>query len=273
MKPKPFDYYRTKPRVAPSVDIRPHVMISPLCGTERHHWINPILSTAIVASSFRQDIRQFSYNPAFGVFPVSAARNKIVEEYFLPSDADWLVQIDNDIAPPQNFLDMLSDCPPEADILIAPYYVWMPDVLRPMLCFGRWENGQMITPESSDIKKGWMPGGGGGTGLIAIRRRVFAEGKLPKPFFRILCNDYEGQTMSEDIYFTSRATEAGYKIFTNADYLVKHFHTLDLAEVNMGVCRLIDQYVGTVREKYGDIGIKTKTLTHELHPELVKESQ
>lgn len=252
-------------------DTRPHVMISPLTGLERHHWLNPLLSTSIVASSFRKDIRSFTYSPAFGVFPVSAARNKVVEEFFLKSDADWLVMIDNDIAPPQNFLDMLFDCPPEADILIAPYHIWDPDTMRTVLCFGRWENGQMITPDPDEVRPGWMAGGAGGTGLIAIRRKVFTEGKLEKPFFRIICNDYEGQTMTEDIYFTGKATEAGYKIFTNAKYVAKHFHSIDIGEVNQGICNLVCEYVDAVKQKYGDAGISTETLTRELRPELRKE--
>lgn len=247
-------------------------MISPLTGVERHNWLNPILVTAIVSSTYRRDIKRFSFTPAFGVFPVSAARNKVVEEYFLASDADWLVMIDNDIAPAQNFLDMLFTCPDDADILVAPYYVWDPELMRPMLCFGRWENGQMITLDQTEVRPGWIGGkAAGGTGLIAIRRRVF-EGKLQAPFFRIICNDYEGQTMSEDIYFTSRAAEAGYKIYTNADYIVKHFHTLDLTEVNFGICSLVNQYVEKVQQKYAAAGVELKSISGELHPELLKGS-
>lgn len=257
-------------RYAP-VDNRPHVMISPLTGAERHAWINPILTSSIVSSTYRSDIRKFSYCPAFGVFPVSAARNKVVEEYFLASDADWLVMIDNDIAPSQDFLDMLFDCPDDADILIAPYYVWDPILMRPMICFGRWKDGQMITLDPSEVKPGWIGGkSAGGTGLIAIRRRVFTEGKLEKPFFRIICNDYEGQTMSEDIYFTGKAADAGLKIYTNAKYIVKHFHTIDLTEVNLGVCNLINDYVGAVQKKYGVAGTPIGTLTSELRPELLE---
>lgn len=250
----------------------PHIVVSVLCGVERHNWIAPQLSVALVAAAFSDYPRQFSYAPCFGIFPVSAARNKIVEEYFLSTDAEWLVMIDNDVVPPLNFLDFLKDAPPEADILIAPYFVWDPIEAQTMLCFGDWRDGKMITPEQHEVRRGYWEGGCGGTGFLAVRRHVIEEGKIEKPVFRIVCNDYEGQTMSEDIYFTSKAKEAGYRIFTNVDYLCSHFHTVDLKEVNAGICRKINSYVETVQTKYEDIGIDVDSLTRELHPELVKRT-
>src|SRR5579862_2590196 len=65
----------------------------------------------------------------------SAARNRIVTRHVLPSAAEWLCMFDNDVVPPENFIEVILTAPPEADIVILPYWVWNPDG-HPMLCFG-----------------------------------------------------------------------------------------------------------------------------------------
>ena len=247
----------------------PHVMVTVLSGHERRDWLHPYLSAAIMKAAFDPRIGM-TYTPIHAIHPVDAARNVAVEENFLPSSAEYLVMFDNDIVPPMNWLDAVLTMPEDCDIAILPYWVWGPKQFT-VLCFGRWEDGQMIQPEPGTVKPGWNEGGAGGTGAMIIRRRVFESGKLERPFFKIISDAYRGQVMSEDVYFTGRCTEAGFKVYTNTNYPCSHHRTVDLKEVNLGIVNLLNQYVSTVREKYGDIGIDIDTLTRELHPELIKK--
>lgn len=232
----------------------PHIFFTVFTGRERHGWVLPALNLELIRTAFRSSAGEYrmSYFPVNNVHPISAARNVCVDDMFLAkTDADWLAMFDNDIGPPEKVVDAILAAPPEADIIILPYWVWTN--LKTLLCFGKWENGQMITQNIET--KGWVEGGSGGTGAMFIRRRVFTEGKLKPPFFKILYDDYEGQTTSEDIWFTSRAREAGYRIFTHTDFICSHYRSIDLAEVNIGIVTTVRHYADLLKKQYGDQGI------------------
>jgi len=110
--------------------------------------------------------------------------------------------------------------------------------------------------------------GAGGTGCMFIRRKVFTEGKLARPFFKIISESKRGQIVSEDIWFTGLAADAGYPTWTNTDYHCSHFHTIDLADVNIGQVMVIKRFHDAISEKYGQMGVTLGSLIHELHPEL-----
>lgn len=260
---KPGQHFHPQPQPP-----RTHIMLSVLGETERRGWVHPKLARSNMQMAFGAMSGNYilTYAPVNGVHPVSAARNTVVESYFLPTNADWLAMFDNDIGPPENVVEAMLTAPPEADIVILPYWVWDPRTLRPALCFGDWKNEKMVPKDYTT--PGWHEGGAGGTGAIFIRRRVFE--KLEKPYFKIIMNDYEGQTMSEDIYLTSNALKAGCRIFTNASFICSHFRTIDLAEVNTGINLVARQYVKIVQERYGEHGIKIPDLNEVLAMEISK---
>lgn len=245
---KPQRLYKEIQRPKP-----PHIFFTVLTGKERHNWVHPQLSVEMVRTAFRaaQGHLQMSYHPTHNIHPVSAARNSFIDDIFMKTDADICVMFDNDIAPAENIVDMALTMPPECDIAIAPYWVWTN--MKPLMCFGQWENGRMIT--QSLPTRGWHEGGAGGTGAMMIRRRVFEEGKITRPFFKIIYDDYEGQRVSEDIYFTSKAREAGYRIFTHTDYICSHYRSMDLAEINISIASTCHHYADLVKRAYGDHGI------------------
>lgn len=263
---KEQSFYRPSSPKPPAAPI-PHIFISIFTARERHHWICPELAMELVRIAFGAAGGAYRVTfgpPIFGVYPVSAARNLAVEKHFLSTDADIHVMFDNDIGPAPRILDGILSLPTDAAIGVFPYWVWDPQQLRPALCFGQWidKDGkkQML---SGDYKgSGWHPGGAGGTGAICIRRAAYDL--LEKPYFRILHSDYEGQTMSEDIWFTHKVHEAGGKVMMTTDYVCSHYHTLDLAEINLGMNAVCRKYVEKVREAYGEHGIEVPKLNEML---------
>jgi hypothetical protein len=239
-------------------------MVSVLSLRERTGWIHPRLTAEIARMALGSGARyQMTYVPMNGVYPVSAARNRIVARHFLPCAAEWLGMFDNDIGPPENVIEVILTAPPEADIVILPYWVWSSE-LHPLLCFGdlRMVKGKPHMYPYRYKTLGWHEGGAGGTGAIFIRRRVFK--KLKKPFFKFSYDKDEEETAGEDIYFTSKARRAGCRIFSNSDYVCSHYRTLDLAEVNAGVNSILQRYVKIAQEKYGAHGIALPGLNEML---------
>ena len=242
----------------------PHIMVSVLSLHERTGWIHPKLTAEIVRTALSSGTRyRMTYIPMNGVYPVSAARNRIVVRHFLPSPADWLCMFDNDIGPPENLIEVILTAPPEADIVVLPCWVWCSEG-HPMMCFGdlRRVNGKPLMYPQGYTRLGWHEGGAGGTGAIFIRRRVFR--KVKKPYFKFLYDKGEELAVGEDIYFTAKARRAGCRIFTNLDFVCSHYRTLDLAEVNAGVNSILGRYVKTAQEKYRAHGIALPSLNEML---------
>ena len=269
---KPF--WKPQPNQIKTVPLAPvsgavNIMVAVFTGVERTGWVNPSLTTTLMRLSYDPRIRM-SYVPIHAVHPVCQARNMAVDDFFMKSDCDVLVIFDNDVAPPHDIADALVSMPKECDIAVLPYWVWLPQEQHTMPCFGHWEDGTMVIPDPASLKPGWQEMGAGGTGCMFIRRKVFTSpDKLTGPFFKIISTEKRGQVVSEDIYFTGRAAEAGFKTWVNTDFICSHFHTVDLAEVNMGTVRILNRFTEAIREKYGDQGLTMGSLIQELHPELL----
>jgi hypothetical protein len=235
-------------------------MVSVLSTVERSGWVHPRLAAEIVTMALGSGPRyEMSYVPMIGVSPVSAARNRVVEQHFLPSGADWLCMFDNDIGPPNNVVEVVLSAPPEADIVILPYWIWCAEQ-RPVLCFGDLQvvDGVPQMDPKPYASPGWQEGGAGGTGAIFIRRRVFSL--LNKPFFRFTADENQEIVVGEDIYFTSCAKQSGARIFTNLNYYCTHYHTVDLAALNLGVNAIIQRYVTQLNERLSEAGIDVPDL-------------
>jgi hypothetical protein len=244
------------------------VMVAVFTGPERSGWVHPSLSATLLRLLCDQRIL-LSYVPIHAIYPVCSARNTAVREYFLKSDSEVLVLFDNDVAPPANVADAICSMPEECNVAVLPYWVWLPNERHTMPCFGYWEDGVMIIPDPTTLKPGWQEMGAGGTGAMFIRRKVFTSpDKLQAPFFKIISTADKGQVVSEDVYFTGRAAEAGFPTWVNTDFICSHFHTVDLAEINFGTVMILKRFTDTITKRYGDIGIKLNTLIQELHPEL-----
>lgn len=210
---------------------------------------------------------RITYVPIHSIHPVSAARNMAVEDFFLKSDAEILVLFDNDVYPPNNIADAIVSMPEACDIAVMPYWIWGPDNFT-VPCFGHWVDGTMVAPDPSTITPGWQLMGSGGTGCMFIKKRVFTSDKMTAPFFQIISDARVGQVVSEDIYFTGRATDAGFQVWINSDFICSHLRTVDLKEVNIGIVKILNTFVEKIQETYGAQGVELSSLIQELRPEL-----
>lgn len=272
------------PQPTPVAAAKPPVkiLVAVFTQEERHGWVNPRLSSTLLRLMCDPRI-MLSYVPIHAIHPVCAARNMAVRDFFLKSDCEVLVLFDNDVAPPDNVADAICSMPEECNVAVLPYWVWLPNERHTMPCFGKWEDGVMVIPDPTTLKPGWQEMGAGGTGCMFIRRKVcLATDKLPHPLFKIVSTADKGQVVSEDVYFTGRAAEAGFPTWVNTDFICNHYHTVNLADINFGTVMILKRYTETLKtrlkKKYAEIGVDIgedlqSTLIQELHPELLQASK
>src|SRR5579872_1853730 len=114
---------RTKPFWAPTTPTKlaPHIMVCVFTGVERTGWVNSGLTTTLMRMAHDSRVRM-SYVAVHAVYPVSAARNFAVENFFLKTDCEMLVMLDNDVQPPPDLMDAIVSMPEQADIGVLPYW-------------------------------------------------------------------------------------------------------------------------------------------------------
>jgi GT2 family glycosyltransferase len=187
------------------------VFVSVLCGDERGGWMHPRLALFLLEIARNPAV---TFHFSLDVRPVFHARNRIVEA-FLKTDADWLLQIDNDVAPPTDLLRVLEKVPAAAAVVTPKVYI--PTDVHPF-CLG-WR------PVGETDTRGWQELSDCATACVFTRRDVFA--KLQKPYF-----DFgylaDGSLVTEDLVFCNGVREAGLRIFGNRNFTCSHFRTVDL---------------------------------------------
>lgn len=195
---------------------KPKVLVCILCGSERHGWINPRLSTAVV---------NMSHDPRFAVQlewlqdlrPVEYARNLAFDKA-RSRKVDWCVQIDNDTAP----IDPLS-------VLVQAAHRSKIDIIG--LSYGAEQNGKFrVLSELNGENAGPFAGVKNiAAGCLMVRSNVWNT--LPAPWFRWVNGEDEllspNGGCGEDVYFVRTALAAGFKLWTHHE-LAGHFHSTDI---------------------------------------------
>lgn len=163
------------------------------------------------------------------------ARNAIVEE-FLESDCDILWFLDADVVPPTGILEMVVNPQQPWELAGAPYPIWMaarenaPQQIV-FTCYVK-ENGKL---RISDVPRnqGRALVDGLATGCLFIKREVFQNPELKKPYFEFKyraedCMMYEG----EDLGFCNKVNDLDYKFYVDFAYTCSHFKTVNLLDMN-----------------------------------------
>ena len=199
--------------------MNPKLLISVLCGYERHGWINPTLASVLLSTQRLPFLAMFALQT--DTSPVERARNNAAK-MAMDVGAEWLVMFDNDIEPPLNVFQVLEQAGKEHDVIALPYWGCLDGILAPMTVVKDGSGMRRIEPES-----GFQEVIRAGTGAMFIRRRVFEV--LPKPYFAVrLSADGLSMTASEDYDFCDRARKRGFHIWTQGDFACEHLHQYQL---------------------------------------------
>ena len=191
-----------------------NVCISVLCGDERGGWIHPQLALFLLETVAQHPSVKLHFS--LDARPVTRARN-LISDWFLKSDCEWLMMIDNDVVPPLGVLEVLDSAPPEAAVIAPKCFV---PVNGNPFCLG-WR------PIGETNVDGWQEISDCATAAVFIRRDVFA--RLTKPYFNfgLLPGDEVWPSIPEDLMFCRKVREAGIRIFGHRGYACSHFRTVE----------------------------------------------
>lgn len=169
-------------------------------------------------------MRPILYQP--GAASVAYNRNLIVQ-FFLNTDAEVLVMVDDDVVPPIGFLDALLPVPDGFGIVGVPYPIGDPKSGVPMLCV--YEMNDELGIRAADLKEGLNECDAVATGCVAIPRSVLEE--FGPNCFRFDANPAEVMH-GEDILFCRDLREKGYKVgYTTAVGFCDHIRVTSLEPI------------------------------------------
>lgn len=189
------------------------------------------------------------------------ARNSIVDE-FLASDCDILWQLDADVAPPDNVLDIVVN---HADLWQAagcPYPVMMGaggEGREILWTVYNGETGKGLIPSDIPMSgQAWVDGMA--TGCMFLKRGVFA--RLQKPYFEFKYNpEMRNLVEGEDLGFCLKLKALGIPFFVDYSLVCGHTKEVDLLEINNYAMRYakrcIETYSAQVREELKQHAAKT----------------
>lgn len=160
------------------------------------------------------------------VKPVESNRNGIVQR-FLKSDCDYLLQIDSDVVPPKNPIDLVDL---NLDIVSAPCWIYQHKLILNIYKLD--ETDGMLVPVDPIKEKGLIEIDSTGTGILLTSRRVLETIKAP---FERKYDENGIEELGQDLYFSRKAKEAGFRIFSHLDYISKHYK-----EINLGILQKVD---------------------------------
>ena len=166
-----------------------------------------------------------SVYPTMSVQPVDNARNHIVEE-FLKSDCTHLLFVDSDTLPPYNALQKLLL--QNKDIISGLTPIIEHDENRKNDSNGYYRKLNVVGLNDKFVEPylGTIEVKGAGSSCILIKREVFE--KMQKPYYRFQYQDDNGKyvVIGEDILFTIKAKELGFKIWADTSLICKHEKTI-----------------------------------------------
>lgn len=155
--------------------------------------------------------------------PGESNRNRLVRD-FLETDNEYLLMIDDDNPPMKNPLDLLIH---KKDIFALPTPVFKQDAGG--MC---WMVGKNFGTVEDPDYRAYKASGTGlvevdfvGSGCLLVHRRVFEA--IKAPFMRQWDENGVAQR-GQDIMFSQRATQAGFKMWVHWDYVCNHHKVVDL---------------------------------------------
>lgn len=195
-----------------------------LIGLPTMGHVHVLLLTTILkwmAEAIETKAYNLSVYPTMCVQPVDNARNHIVEE-FLKTDCTHLLFIDSDTIPPFNAIKKLLLADKEIISGLTP--IVEHDESRKNDSNGFYRKLNVVGKNDQFVNEfiGTIEVKGAGGSCILIKREVFE--KMEAPWYRFQYKDDNGKSIviGEDILFTVKAQEIGYKIWADTALICKH---------------------------------------------------
>jgi hypothetical protein len=214
-----------------------NIMVAVLTGSERHFWIHPHLMLELLRMPLWQ-IKTGSglaVTTIHGYTPVAAARNVAVEEMLKRGD-EWLLQVDNDTVPPPNILDIFENI---GDRKIVGFPTPMEHGQGKTVFNVGHHVGEMCELYKS-LPTDWSTAELVGSGCLLVHRDVFLS--LKDPWFEHRDVVKLRRHLNEDFYFCDKAREKGFEVWTNSNFVCRHYHTLELLEQMVQVPQAVEKY-------------------------------
>lgn len=198
-------------------------MISVLCGRERDSWINPGLADRLLQSiaDGMASRRTVAVNLVEGISPVDKARNTAVSNFLRSPSFQWLLMLDNDVVPPENFLKVITEAESEGKYVFG--------VPTPMIGDGGllWNiahrQDEVHCAFFKTLPAGWHRCDFLGGAFLAVRRPVFET--IKSNWFDRMAEK------GEDFSFSQRAQDAGFQPWFTGDYQCDHIHSGSLRDL------------------------------------------
>lgn len=159
------------------------------------------------------------YFESSNVKPIESNRNGIVQR-FLASDCDYLLQIDSDVVPPKNPIELVDL---NLDIVSAPCWIYQHKLILNIYKLDKTDG--MLVPVDPKKENGLIEIDSTGTGILLTSRRVLEAIKAP---FERKYDENGIEELGQDLYFSRKAKEAGFRIFSHLDFISKHYKEIDL---------------------------------------------
>jgi predicted O-methyltransferase YrrM len=237
------------------------ILLSLLCGSERHGWINPSLALGLAqwAADERFDleiIRAYDFHTSL------EARNWSAQQ-LIESECRWLLMIDNDtrIDPCGTLVCLPELCLLGLDVVAAPVPVLQDGSLYINAYMASQDHEGLYRSSYDDELScaletletgGILERDAVGFGAVAIRREVIerlgtsplipscpgwrdSSGQLtgsgPYPVFLRPRNGFGSTLKGEDLYFCERAKLHGFRIYSSLRHGCGHYHTIDQGRI------------------------------------------
>jgi hypothetical protein len=153
-------------------------------------------------------------------------RNRIVK-WVMTETSDDLIMCDDDVVPPPDILGMAGH---GLDIVTSPTPVVRAEANLPFFNVYKRAGVGYLPLENQYSVKGIVEADAVGTGCIYISRRVMHK---VRPMFDFTTDEWGCMVQSEDICFSERARQAGFKIHADFDRVSEHVSSIGvLAALN-----------------------------------------
>lgn len=170
--------------------------------------------------------------------PIDHVRNGIVEIMLKDKEATHLLMMDSDVLPPENIVDLLLSCSSPMATGIVPLNFAgkiVSGVSRKGCFVESWQGEE--EPFEVDAA---------GTGIVLVERKVFEE--MEYPWFRFK-DDRHGAKMGEDIFFSHKAADIGYKYMVHPKALCGHMKKINLLDIVKMFNHVRDDILEDIKEK------------------------